>query len=143
MLFKLQLHLLLSSCKFLLRLLQLNPQFLQILLIRLGLGHYFHFRFLWLLGFVRIDSLIEFAPLELLLTHESLGFEPVDRVVRTLSSILEIHDSLNRYHPAPFLVAIPGAKVVHLIIGSQLEASRDHIIILSQVAFIVLDITQV
>ncbi len=106
---------------------------MQLSLSSLVWHFYYFFNYLGFLdffGFLKL-RLIELPPLELRLPHEALSPDKLLIIVRTLASILEIHESLNGNQPSPLLIAIPRAKVEHVLLGSQLEPCGDHVFVLS------------
>jgi hypothetical protein len=86
---------------------------------------------------------IELSSLELALTHEAFGFDPFGIVIRTFSSILEIHQSFERDKPGPLFIAVSSTKIEHVLEGPYLEACRDHVFLFPEVTFIGLDLSQV
>ncbi len=109
---------------------------------------YYFFRLLLNLGLLRLFwllklRLVEFTPLELSLPHKTLSANPLSIVIRTLSSVLEVHESLKRNYPCPFFITISSTKVKHILKSPDLEASRNHILFFAQVTFISLDLSEV
>ena len=81
--------------------------------------------------------------LELNLRFETLGFDPLHVVIVCGPDILVVHESLKTDQPRPFLIAIASTKVIHVFSGPELEAWRDHFLILPEVGLIGLDLFQV
>lgn len=87
--------------------------------------------------------LIEFSSFELSLSHESFSADPLCVVVGTFPGVLEVHESFDGYDPGPFLVAVPGAEVEHVLERPDLEARGDHILLFAKVTFVGLDFSEV
>jgi hypothetical protein len=86
---------------------------------------------------------VELAPLELSLSHEPLGSDHLGIIVRTLPSILEVHESLEGDEPCPFFIAISGAEVEHILQRSDLKSRGKHILLFAEIALIGLDFPEI
>ena len=105
---------------------------------RLLLGFFDLFRFLWFFWLVEL-WLIELASFKLSLPHESFGADPLGVVVRTFSGVFEVHKTFDGDKPGPFLIAITGTKVEHILDCAYFEACGDHIFLFPYVTFVSFD----
>lgn len=99
------------------------------------------FYFLW--GWSLKFWLIKPTLFELSLTHKTLAFNPLWIIIGTLACILEIHQPLERDNPCPLFIGISSTEIKHILKRSDLKARWNHILFLSEIAFVGLDLSEI
>lgn len=97
--------------------------------------------FYFLLG--RQDNIDFIALFKLDLRFEAFGLDPFHIVIIASPNILKIHQPLQCDEPSPLFIAGLSAKVQLVISRPQLEAWRNHFLILSEIGLVGLDIFKV